>query len=185
MESLWSHNADSHLEHGETGPIPRFIKGNQLFREEDIPEVVAIHKELERANPEWKTDHIRVTPQRMSNDGANVCESNPLLWFRMGYYMNTYNFATLQDMGCFYSCNRWRSTGSHFRRRWGLRRWWGRHCAHEEGHLKDHWGRDGFQRRQTICCLPTIPRLRRNFSNPHPKPACKLKRYELSMIHRL
>ena len=98
-EQRRSHNADSHLGHGETGPIPRFIKGNQLFREEDIPEVVAIREELERANPEWKTEPIRVTPQRMSNDGANVCESYPLLWFRMGYYANTYNFATSQDMG--------------------------------------------------------------------------------------
>ena len=72
MESLGSHNADSHLEPGETGPIPRFIKGNRLFREEDIPELVAIREKLERANPEWKTEHNRVTLQRMSNDGANL-----------------------------------------------------------------------------------------------------------------
>jgi hypothetical protein len=99
MESLGSQNADSHLEHGETGSMPRFIKGNQLFREEDIPEVVAIREELERANPEWKTEPIRVTPQRMSNDGSNVCESYPLLWFRMGYFANSYSSATPQGMG--------------------------------------------------------------------------------------
>ncbi len=29
MESLGSHNTDSHLERGETGPILRFIKGKQ------------------------------------------------------------------------------------------------------------------------------------------------------------
>ena len=61
MESLGSHNTDSHLERGETGPILRFIKGKQLFSEEEIPEVIAIQEELERANPQWKTEHSKLT----------------------------------------------------------------------------------------------------------------------------
>jgi hypothetical protein len=61
MESLGSHNIDSHLERGETGPILRFIKGKQLFREEEIPEVIAIQEELERANPQWKTEQSKLT----------------------------------------------------------------------------------------------------------------------------
>jgi hypothetical protein len=65
MESLGSHNIDSHLERGETGPILRFIKGKQLFREEEIPEVIAIQEELERANPQWKTEQSKLT----INDG--------------------------------------------------------------------------------------------------------------------
>ena len=49
------------MERGETGPILRFIKGKQLFREEEIPEVIAIQEELERANPQWKTEQSKLT----------------------------------------------------------------------------------------------------------------------------
>jgi hypothetical protein len=61
MESLGSHNTDSYSEQVETGSILSFIKGKQLFREEEIPEVIAIWEELERANPQWKTEHSKPT----------------------------------------------------------------------------------------------------------------------------
>jgi hypothetical protein len=70
MESLGSHNTDSHLERGETGPILRFIKGKQLFREEEIP-VIAIQEELERASPQWKTEYTK--PRINGDDPFNFC----------------------------------------------------------------------------------------------------------------
>ena len=73
MEILGSHNTDSHLERGEIGPILRFIKGKQLFREEEIPEVIAIQEELERANPQWKTEHSKLTIN--GGDFSSVCSS--------------------------------------------------------------------------------------------------------------
>ncbi len=36
-------------------------QSSAVFREEEIPEVIAIQEKLERANSQWKTEHSKLT----------------------------------------------------------------------------------------------------------------------------